>query len=323
MSKSNLSLNERIIIFRGLERSLPISTIAESIGRHKTTVYRELKRNTYYQKWYIPNFAHHKALTRRTSKRRKYVTENETIIRFLKRNLKWYSPDSLAGRLRLEKHPIQVSHESIYKIIYKDFYYNGTLWKDLPRQRKRRKKQRKIVDCRGVIRNRIPISQRPDAINNRKRIGHFELDTVIGKNHKGAILTATERKTNYSYAIKIKNKESITVSKEIIKLKKNLGKLFKTGTVDNGLEFADHEYITNISGLKVFFADPRSPWQRGTNENWNGLLRRYVKKGSDFRKITQKQIDRYVNRINNMPRKKYGYRSAYEMFFKLKVAMEF
>lgn len=302
MSKRNLSLNERKIIFLGLEKNINIATIARQLGRHKTTIYRELERNSYNQKWYIPEFAHQKAIVRITKKKVKYVTGNPEIINFVRKNLKNYSPDALSGRLKLERSPIQISCESIYKIIYQDFYYNGRMWNDLPRQRKRRKKQRKMVDCRGVIRNRVPISDRSNAINERKRIGHFELDTVIGKNHKGAILTMTERKTNYAYAIKLKNKEAATVGNEIIKMKNTLGTRFKTGTVDNGLEFADHEYITKNTGLKIYFANPRSPWQRGTNENWNGLFRRYIKKGVDFRHISQKQIDKYVNRINNMPR---------------------
>ena len=209
---------------------------------------------------------------------------------------------------------MSISHEWIYQYIYQDKLYGGTLHQHL-RCKKKRRKRYGSYDRRGQIINRVSIDERPAIVDKRKRIGDWELDTVIGKAHKQAIVTITERKTRLSLIRKVKFKTAENVADAIIELLGPMKKWVKTLTADNGKEFAFHERIAKALNAKFYFAHPYSSWERGLNENTNGLIRQYLPKKTDFKKVTQKQIDNVMEKLNNRPRKCLGFKTPNQVFF--------
>ena len=315
MSNRSITYEDRVLIEYGKLLNISYSEIGSIIGKNKSSISREIKRNSFYQYNYFAGHAQQKCDKRRQRVRQKPKTNNneikETVKKYLKIKL---SPDVIVGRLKLQKTSINISHESIYKLIYMDKKKGGDLWTMLPRKKKKRKKRFKGTDKRGNIKNLKSIHARPKSIENRRTKIHWEVDTIIGKNHKGSILTLTERKHRFGFARLLKNRETVTVFNEINKIiSENKDLKFRSVTADRGLEFAGHCLID--SKTSFYFADKASPWQRGSNENFNGLLRRYFPKKTDFTKLSQKDIDKVVKEVNNMPRKILGYKSAHESIF--------
>lgn len=222
-----------------------------------------------------------------------------------------WSPEQIAGRAAKEGKPM-VSHETIYKLIYKDRRHGGQLFTHLRRRHKKRRKRKNLYDRRGVIPNRIFIDKRSVAANNKSRVGHLEGDTIIGRNHIGAIVSLTEMKTKYQFVIKVKEQSADKVQVAIERLLGDHVSWIKTLTVDNGKEFACHEKLAKDLDLKVFFCDPYSPWQRGLNENQNGLIRQYIPKSTSFQNIMDHDIAIIADRLNNRPRKILGFETPKE-----------
>ena len=209
---------------------------------------------------------------------------------------------------------MRMSKESIYQTVYRDAAQGGKLFKHLWQQKKRRRPHQSRLK-RTLIPHRISINERPAGANNRSRHGHWEGDTVEGAKGTGGLATYTDRKCRYLIARLLSDKRASTFSEAAsLAFSWVPERLCKTVTFDNGSENAEHPYITLNTGLKAYFADPYSPWQRGTNEQINGLLRRYFPKGSDFRKLTQETVDAVVEKINKRPRKCLGYRAPYDVF---------
>lgn len=313
MSKDNIRYDERKVIEKFLIIGKTDQEIADYLFRHRSSIRREIERNSKDGGKYYADFAQFEYEKRKAAPRKKYVTENKGIIEFVSRNLKQYSPDVISGRALLEKHPIKVSTESIYSIVYNDRKNDGLLWKLLPSKRKKRKTIRfEKKDDRGSLKNQVSIFERPKGAENRSRDGHFEGDTILGKKHKSMIFTAVDRKNKSNFTHKLKERNSNGIF-DAVKLMKNFyGDGFKTLTVDNGKEFACHERITNQLGVQVFFAEPGKPHQRGSNENFNRQLRRFFPKGIDFKKITFKKVRSVMNKLNNTPRKSLKYRTPFE-----------
>ena len=209
-----------------------------------------------------------------------------------------------------------VSHETIYRWIYLDAKGGGTLYHHLRRRRKKRRRQKRYGSARRFIPGRVSISERPDIVETRERFGDWEGDTIEGKKSTGYMATHVERKSRYLIAAKLLDKkaESLTIKsiKAFCRIPK---KMRKTLTVDNGKEFARFKELEDKTGLTVYFADPYSAWQRGTNENTNGLLRQYFPKGTDFTKVTDKDLAFAVKKLNHRPRKCLHYRSPDEVFW--------
>jgi IS30 family transposase len=217
---------------------------------------------------------------------------------------------------------MSISHEAIYKHIYTrpQASLNKKLIKLLVRKKTRRRPHKKRRGGGSKIINQVSIDSRPRHIENRLEIGHWEGDLVIGKGQKSAIGTIVERKSRYTLIIKLKSRKAHEIQKMFSKKLNKLNAIFKKSmTYDNGIEMAKHEMITNKTGMKIYFAHPYSSWERGTNENTNGLIRRYFPKGTDFNKIEEKKLLIIQEKLNNRPRKIIGYKTPNEiMEFELK-----
>ena len=308
---NQITKEERYQIQAELKAGFSVPEIANGLGRDKSSVYREINRNIGLR-GYRPEQANEKALTRRKEAAKAvkmtaaFVMKIEELIR-----IEW-SPEQISGR-RLKEHNECISHERIYQHIWADKQKGGDLYTYLRRQGKKYDKRRNGKSTRGQIKNQVSIDDRPEIVDNKTRVGDWELDTVIGKNHKGAIVTIVERKTLFTVAALVDSKQADVVTDATINLLTPLIGRVHTITADNGKEFSWHENFAEALNTKVYFAHPYSSWERGLNENTNGLLRQYFPKGTDFRTLTQKDIDDAVYKINNRPRKTLGFKTAAEM----------
>ena len=287
--------------------------IAVILGVSSSTISRELKRNT-GQRGYRPKQAHIKALTRREEacKVIKMTAEVVTLIE-AKIRLDW-SPEQVSGWLN-EEQAISISHERIYQHVWADKRQDGTLYKHLRHSHKKRKKQYGSKDKRGQIRNRVSIDERPEIVEQKTRIGDWEIDTVIGQNHQGALVTIVDRVSKFTLIKKVDSKHAEVVTEATITLLKPYLDKTLTITADNGKEFAGHESMTEQLNAAVYFAHPYHSWERGLNENTNGLIRQYFTKGSSFENITDEQVEDVMNKLNHRPRKTLNYKTPHSVFF--------
>ena len=228
--------------------------------------------------------------------------------------IRW-SPEQVSGWLEVEK-GIKLSHETIYRHIWSDKKSGGQLYLYLWRQGKKYNSRAKSQAGRGHIINRVSIDERPAIVDDKSRIGDWEIDLVIGKGHSGAIVTIVERSLSFTVSKRILDKKAETVTKATIALLKPYRDIVHTITADNGKEFAYHEKITKALGASVYFADPYCSWQRGLNENTNGLLRQYWPKDTDFKKISAREVKAVILEFNNRPRKKLGFKSPMDLMKK-------
>jgi len=317
-----LSLKERVIIQTLLEENKPKSFIAKRLNRSRSTISREINKwiDTPRDK-YDATLADWNAKDDYLNKRNldKINTYKMLKIYVYKGLLKGWSPEQIAGRIKdcYPNDPVMtISHEAIYMHIYshRQAKLNKKLIKLLPYQKTQRRRPNSKTKRGSKIKDQISIEQRPQHIESREEIGHWEGDLVIGKGQKSAIGTIVERKSRYTCIIKLKNRKSATVRKQFAKEFKAFSKnLTKTMTYDNGVEMAQHKELTEQTGVTVYFAHPYASWERGTNENTNGLIRRYFPKGTDFNKVTLKQLKAVQNKLNNRPRKVLNYKTPMEI----------
>ncbi len=288
---------------------------ARKINRHISTISRELNRNT-GKKGYRPRQAQEKALIRRYTSRKaiKFTDKVRQIVD--KKISEQYSPDQISGKLKMSG--IHISHEWIYQYLLDDKRNGGQLYKNLRHSHRKRKKRYGSREKRGQIPNRVSIDKRPEIVDARRRIGDWEAGTIIGCNHKGAMVTLVERKSKYTLIRKINRKTSLLLNNAVSELTKNIKERFVTMTVDNGSEFAGHEKITSKLGVDVYFAHPYHSWERGLSENTNGLIRQYFPKKTDFREVSDKEVLLVQHRLNNRPRKTLGYLTPNEVFNNIK-----
>lgn len=312
MKYKQLTREERYQIYALKKKGCSIKSIATILMRCYSTIYRELRRNSGYHQ-YQPELAQEKALFRRyqAEKQKKITPEIALLIK----RLLWqdFSPEQITGRLRLEK-KINLHHESIYRLIYKDKNQSGNLWQHLRIAKKPYRKRYGKYEQRGRIKNRVSIDERPQCVDNKVRIGDWEGDTVIGKNKKSVLLTLVERKTLFTIIVKLNNKTAHETAKAAIRSLYKLKHRVKTITFDNGLEFAAHEQISKMLNTKIYFAHPYASWERGINENINGLIRQYFPKKTDFSCVSDNEIRFVMNKLNNRPRKTRGYKTPNELF---------
>ena len=320
MKKVHLLPEQRYAISAMRKQGCTQKQIAQAIGKDKSVVSRELKRNANLKGNYSFEYAQDMADLRkeRMKKPRKLHTWlKKEIIAFIKQD---WSPQQIKGRLMLESKP-HVSHESIYKIIRKDKAEGGTLYKHTRHKLKRRKRS---VDKKIAIKNRESIDKRPDIVDTKQRFGDWEIDTIVGANNKGAIVTMVERKTAFMMMEKLRyGKNAKELTKVVTRLLFAYINHVHTITGDNGTEFADHQRIAKMLKTKFFFTHPYSAWEKGLIENTNKLIRQYIPKKTNFDSLNEQQIKEIQYKINNRPRKKLGFYSPKEIFFRylnLKVA---
>ena len=312
MAYKQLTQDQRYQIYAFLKAGFSQSFIATELGVHKSSICRELQRNR-GQRGYRPKQAQQLASSRRKSKENATRITSETwqkVDSLLKED---FSPQQVNGTLKLQGQQAP-SHERIYQHIYADKQKGGTLYKHLRCQKKRRKRYGKY-DRRGQIPNRKSIDTRPPIVATKERLGDWEIDTIIGKNHQQAIVSIVERKSKFTLLAKVERNTGQAVKAAVIKLLKPLADKVHTITSDNGREFALHEAISEALSAEFYFAHPYHSWERGLNENTNGLVRQYFPKGSDFTLITPRQVKLVEQRLNERPRKTLDYQTPNAVFF--------
>ena len=312
MSYQHLSLAERYYIETELKMEVSINKIAKAIGRSQSSISREILRNT-GQRGYRHKQANRFAEERQATKPKSTKLTEEVkylVIACLKRE---WSPEQIAGRFS-DDGWISLHHETIYQFILADKAEGGQLYKYLRHQNKTYRKRYGSSHNRSGIPNRVDIDKRPSEANNRERVGDWEADTIIGKDHKGVIVTLDDRKTKLRLAAPVAGKKAKYVKDAIVTMLSPVKEFVKTITFDNGKEFTLHEKIATDLNCETFFAKPYHSWERGQNENANGLLRQYFPKTMELVDVSLKQVLEAVDKLNNRPRKCLNFKTPYEVF---------
>jgi len=316
-----LTLAQRYKIEFCLSKEMTQIEIGKEIGKDKSVISREISRNSDGRSGdYKAALAQRKSDKRHANKNKKvhFTSEVEAYVRqYIDQD---YSPEQIAGKAKVEGVPC-VSPERIYQFIWKDKKLGGNLYKHLRNEGKRYRKRGQNKDSRGLIVGRVDIDQRPAIVDKKERIGDLEIDLIIGQGHKQAILTINDRVTGILIMGKVPSKEALEIEKKTVELLADFKPMIHTITSDNGKEFANHKNIAQQLDIDFYFAKPYHSWQRGANENLNGLVRQYFPKNCDFTGITDQQIQEVQNILNNRPRKRLGFKSPNE-FFALKLDTE-
>jgi len=311
----HLTYDQRCQISAFLQAGIRPAQIARELNVAPSTISRERRRNR-GKRGYRHKQAHSKAVARRkkaSSVPRKIDFAQVELIERLLTQEQW-SPDQISGFLARGK--LFVSHEWIYRHIWADKKKGGDLYTHLRHRGKKYNRRGEKTAGRGLIPNRVDISQRPEIVEEKIRIGDWEGDLIIGKNHKGAIMSHVDRASKYTKLVLLQNKRAQTVEKACHEGLESIKRHIKTITYDNGKEFARHQEIAKMLQCDIYFATPYHSWERGLNEHTNGLIRQYLPKGTDFAKLTQAEIQTIENKLNRRPRKCLNYKTPYEVFSK-------
>jgi transposase, IS30 family len=322
MPYHHFTREERYVISHLKLEGFSLREIGRRLGRHYTSISREIMRNrpTYADDavyWYY--VSQPVALERRHRARHHRRRNHRTLYAYVAARIRLdWSPETIVARLHRE-YPddagMRISPETIYRWIYLDARNKGDLYRHLRRRHRYRRKQSRYGSGRRFIPGRVPIDERPHVVETRERVGDWEGDTMEGRKGTGGLATHVERKCRYLIAAKVPDKRAETMTEQSIKCFIKTPRVFRhTLTVDNGKEFAHFKEIEAKTGLTVYFADPYSAWQRGTNENTNGLLRQYFPKGTDFRSVSDKDLALVVQKLNNRPRKCLNYQTPREVY---------
>ena len=313
---TQLTQEQRYQIYALKKIGIKESKIAEVIEVHRATIGRELDRNA-GDRGYRPRQAQVKALGRRAKARSRIQVETWVVIE-QKLQEDW-SPEQVSGWLK-KKQNFQISHEWIYQHILADQQAGGTLYIHLRCQKKRRKRYGKH-DYRGKIPDRVSIDERPVIVERRERLGDWEADTLIGKRHRSALVSLVERRSRLTLIHPVEKRQADQVAQAMLSLLVPYVDKVHTITGDNGKEFTDHVRIAQSLGAAFYFAHPFSSWERGTNENTNGLIRQYFPKQTDFSKVSCQKAFDVANKLNHRPRKCLDFSTPFEVFLEHTVAL--
>ena len=314
MTYHQLTSGERYMLSALRKQGLSQADIARQLGRSPSTISRELRRNACPTSgFYRPLRADARSRHRRSISRRNAQFNDAhfaVVHRYLKER---WSPEQIAGHLRLHRIML-ISHETIYQHIWADKAAGGNLYRHLRQASKKRRKRYRAYDSRGRLAGKRHITERPPIAETRSTIGHWEIDTVMGHGSKDCIVTLVERKTGYLIIGKLKDRTKEALNRCVIPLIHAFGYAIKTITADNGTEFHGYQVIEQATGIRFYFATPHHSWERGTNENTNGLIRQYLPKRTSMAALTQQQCNDIANQLNRRPRKRHGYRTPEELF---------
>ncbi len=317
MSYTQLAQGERYQIYALKKAGHDQAEIAKIMGRDRGTISRELHRNRGL-KGYRPRQAHNLALRRRCNKVQPRIS-NEIWQQVEALICEEWSPEQITGRIKMEQ-GVGISHEWIYQYIYADKHSGGKLYRFLRCQKLRRKRYGSY-DRRGIIPNQVSIDERPAIVDSKCRFGDWEGDTVIGKGHRGALVTLAERKSRYTVIGAVRNKTAKAVRNAVTKRLMPHKDRVHTITYDNGREFTDHQGMASDLETKIYFAHPYASWERGLNENTNGLIRQYFPKQRDLTTVSSTEIEYTMDKLNHRPRKSLGYRTPHEVFFNTRTSL--
>lgn len=315
---TQLTEGERNQIYALNKRGFKQAEIAKDIGKSPATISRELRRNR-GKRGYRPKQAHQMAQRRRRLAASHPKMHHEVIAHIESKLALQWSPEQISNTMEIET-GVRVSHERIYQHVYEDRLASGKLHTHLRHGRKKRRKRCNPIDrtgSRGRIKNRRDIEERPTLVDTRLTTGHWEIDTIIGKGQKGAAVTIVERKSRFTLIAGVKNRTAEQVAEATIRLLSPFPDLLLSITADNGKEFADHEQIAKTLGIDFYFAKPYHSWERGTNENTNGLIRQYLPKSEPLSDLTKETEQMIMDRLNHRPRKTLGYRTPTRDLFGL------
>ena len=301
MRYHQITLNERYTL------SASNAEIARYLGRHRSTIGREVRRNCRKDGGYRHLVAQEKTNGRRCRSRRnsQFGAVEWELVETLLRDK--FSPEQISGWLKLLE-LLEISHRTIYRRVKQDKKQGGTLWQHL-RQPIRYRKRYGTPEKRGRLAGKRHISERPPTVESRVEIGHWEMDLIVGGSDRHCIVTLVERVTGASLIGKLRCRQAATVNRRVIDLILSHPGLFKTITVDNGPEFHGYAGIERATGVTIYFATPYASWERGTNENTNGLIRQYVPKRTSMKRLSQRHCDAIARALNNRPRKRHGFRT--------------
>ena len=314
MAYHQITSEQRYTLSALRQQGLNQAEIARAMGRHRSSISRELRRNS--SAWdggYRPFVASHRARARRSRSRRnqRFTRGDFRLVESLLRR-RW-SPEQISGRLRRQGR-LSISHETIYIHIWTDKERGGRLFEFLRCSLKKRRKRHNSYDSRGRLAGKRHISERPPWIEKRRSIGHWEVDTVVGGGAKDCVATLVERKTGYTLIGKLADRSKFGMSQRLRMLIRRAPIQFHTITSDNGTEFHDYASVEEATGVQFYFATPYHSWERGSNENLNGLLRQSLPKRASQAGLKQRHCDAIARALNTRPRKRLGYRTPEECF---------
>ena len=314
MTYRQLSSEERYTIAALRSQWWNYSEIAQHLGRHRSTIFREVRRNSArLDGAYRAQKAIERTNGRRSRSRRNGHFSSRDFDKVERKLRIGWSPEQIAGTMRLPDGR-SISHETIYIHVWRDKREGGHLYRLLRQSGKLRRKRHNSYDSRGRLAGKRHISERPAYVEKRRSVGHWEIDTVVGQQAKDCVVTLVERKTGYAFVGKLADRSMYGMSRRIKMLMRRAPDQFKTITADNGTEFHDYGSVEADTGVKFYFATPYHSWERGINENFNGLLREYVPKRTSQKGLTQAHCDKIAKALNTRPRKRLGYRTPEECF---------
>ena len=312
-SYRQLSAEERVQIATLRYQNLSLPQIARVLGRHRSTLWREVRRNRApYDGGYRSARAQERAVARRKRSRRNQqfgraeMSRVETLLR------QQWSPEQVAGYLR-RGGELSISHETIYHHVWRDLRRGGTLHVQMRGARKQRRKRYGHHDSRGRLAGKRHLSERSAAVENRQQSGHWEIDTVMGST-SACVVTLVERQSGYLLVGKMCARTTAELNRATFELMCRHSGQFRTITADNGTEFHDYRSLEEATGVPFYFATPHHSWERGTNENTNGLLRQYLPKGTSLASLTQSRCDAIAETLNTRPRKRHAYQTPKTCF---------
>ena len=314
MSYLQITSGERYMISAYHLQGWTNADIGLELGRHRSTIGRELKRNGCDDGAYRPSKADRRTRERRRASRRRWYFADwqlQMVAGLLR--LDW-SPEQVSGWLRVNR-VLHISHTTIYRYVWYDHYFGGHLHTHL-RQAGKKRKHYRGQDSRGVLPGKRPISERPVSADNRSRCGHWEIDTVMGANDRHCIVTMVERKSRLTRIGKLKARTTAELNRGVIKIVNAEPRNVFSITADNGTEFHAYELIEDNTSALFFFATPYHSWERGLNENTNGLIRQYLPKGKSMAELSQRQCDDIATKLNRRPRKSLGFKTPEQCYAK-------
>jgi len=310
----HLTYDQRCQIQTLKERGDSLEKIAENLRVHRSTVYREISRNSYDSNYKYQQ-ANKKALDRRQAASSKKTKMKPNLIEIIEEKLKLqWSPEQISGRLKRIYGAKGVSHEMIYRYVWENKQQGGELYKNLRHNGKKYNKRGSKKAGRGFIPNRVDIDKRPSIVEEKSRIGDWEIDTIIGKNHKGAIVSIVDRHSKLTMLAKVSRKTAHDVEKALTSRLSHVQDYVYTITSDNGKEFANHLAISKELKADFYFARPYHSWERGLNEHTNGLVRQYIPKSAHFDVVSKEEIQKIEDLLNNRPRKVLQFLTPMEVF---------